>query len=136
YRLRNAPIRARSTGVARASAFAWASSTAAWVPPAARPIGARAGELLRRSVDSAEHGDSLLAELRGFIAQVRAAAGADSFPLSFDSADTWRATLQLGYDWLRVGAHLNAELPIEEARDLLTGHGTQPHPALPRHQAP
>ncbi|MFI9251890.1 hypothetical protein [Streptomyces sp. NPDC053069] len=106
------------------------------LPPAARPIGARAGELLRRSVDSAEHGDSLLAELRGFIAQVRAAAGADSFPLSFDSADTWRATLQLGYDWLRIGAHLDAELPIEEARDLLTGHGTQPQPALPRHQAP
>ncbi|MET9895064.1 hypothetical protein ABZZ47_33605 [Streptomyces sp. NPDC006465] len=100
------------------------------LPPVTAPIAAHAGELLRRGVDSAEHGDALLAELRSYIALVRGAVGADSFPLSFDSADTWRATLQLGHDWLRVGAHLGAELPIEEARDLLAGQGAQPHQAL------
>ncbi|MER5386161.1 hypothetical protein ABT040_38970 [Streptomyces sp. NPDC002688] len=100
------------------------------LPPVTAPIAAHAGELLRRGVDSAQHGDALLAELRSCIALVRGAVGADSFPLSFDSADTWRATLQLGHDWLRVGAHLGAELPIEEARDLLAGQGAQPHQAL------
>ncbi|MGW7260230.1 hypothetical protein [Streptomyces sp. NPDC054834] len=104
------------------------------LPPATGPIGARAGELLRRTVDSAQHGDTLLAELRAYIGQVRDTVGADSFPLSFDSADTWRATLQIGYDWLRIGAHLDAELPIEEARDLLAGNGAQPHRALSRRQ--
>ncbi|MEU6273188.1 hypothetical protein ABZ871_12395 [Streptomyces populi] len=99
------------------------------LPAATGPIGARAGELLGRGVDPAEDGDALRAELRRFIALVRAAMGADSFPLSFDSAHTWRATLQLGHDWLRMGAHLGAELPIEEARDLLAGHGAQPHQA-------
>ncbi|MER5468227.1 hypothetical protein [Streptomyces sp. NPDC002685] len=97
------------------------------LPPATRPIGVRAGELLRRGVDSAEDGDTLLTDLRSYIALVRGAMGADSFPLSFESADTWRATLKLGHDWLRVGAHLGAELPIEEARDLLAGQGAQPH---------
>ncbi|MFF3409158.1 hypothetical protein ACFYW8_23725 [Streptomyces sp. NPDC002742] len=100
------------------------------LPSATRPIGVRAGELLLCAVDSAKDGDALLGELRFFIALVRGAVGADSFPHSFDSADTWRATLQLGHDWLRIGAHLGAELPIEEARDLLAGNGAQPHQAL------
>jgi hypothetical protein len=99
------------------------------LPAATGPIGARAGELLVRGVDSAEDGDALRVELRRFIALVRGAMGADSFPLSFDSAHTWRATLQLGHDWLRMGAHLGAELPVEEARDLLAGNGAQPHQA-------
>ncbi|MCH0571914.1 hypothetical protein I3F60_22100 [Streptomyces sp. MUM 136J] len=99
------------------------------LPPGTAPIGEHAGDLLRRTVDTPEHGDALLTGLRTFIDRVRGAVGADSFPLSFESADTWRATLELGYDWLRIGAHLDAELPIEEARDLLAGHGTQPHQA-------
>ncbi|MFF4536874.1 hypothetical protein [Streptomyces aureus] len=99
------------------------------LPGATGPIGVRARELLARGVRSAEDGDALRAELRRFIALVRGAVGADSFPLSFDSAYAWRATLQLGHDWLRMGAHLGAELPIEEARDLLAGNGAQPHPA-------
>ncbi|MGW1068737.1 hypothetical protein ACWD4F_29990 [Streptomyces aureus] len=99
------------------------------LPEATGPIGVRARELLARGVRSAEDGDALRAELRRFIALVRGAVGADSFPLSFDSAYTWRATLQLGHDWLRMGAHLGAELPIEEARDLLAGNGAQPPPA-------
>jgi predicted nucleotidyltransferase len=100
------------------------------LPPVPRAIGARAGELLRRGVHSADDGDALLAELRSYVSLVRGAQGSDSFPLSFDSADTWRATLRLGHDWLRLGAHLGAELPIEEARDLLAGNGAQPHQAL------
>ncbi|MFJ7965352.1 hypothetical protein [Streptomyces sp. NPDC096324] len=99
------------------------------LPAATVPIGAHAVELLGRGVDSADDGEALRAELRRFIARVRGAVGADSFPLSFDSAYTWRATLQLGHDWLRMGAHLGAELPIEEARDLLAGNGAQPHQA-------
>ncbi|MFD8733876.1 hypothetical protein ACFV06_03035 [Streptomyces sp. NPDC059618] len=99
------------------------------LPAANGPIGVRARELLGRSVESAQDGDALRAELRRFIALVRAAVGADSFPLSFESASTWRATLRLGHDWLRLGAHLGAELPIEEARDLLTANGAQPHQA-------
>ncbi|MEU1519963.1 nucleotidyltransferase domain-containing protein [Streptomyces sp. NPDC005811] len=99
------------------------------LPPATRPIGTRARQLLSRTVDSAQRGDALLTEVRDYVAQVRGTAGADAFPLSFDSADTWRATLELGYDWLRIGAYLDAELPLEEARDLLASNGAQPHQA-------
>ncbi|MGW1287108.1 hypothetical protein ACWD4N_26285 [Streptomyces sp. NPDC002586] len=100
------------------------------LPPATRPIRERAEELLRRTVDSAERGDGLLADLRAYVELVRGTAGADAFPSSFDSADTWRATLELGYDWLRIGAYLDAELPLEEARDLLASNGAQPHQAV------
>ncbi|WP_369362956.1 hypothetical protein AB5L52_06520 [Streptomyces sp. CG4] len=100
------------------------------LPPATRPIRERAEELLRRTVDSAERGDGLLADLRSYVELVRGTAGADAFPSSFDSADTWRATLELGYDWLRIGAYLDAELPLEEARDLLASNGAQPHQAV------
>ncbi|MFI1052632.1 hypothetical protein ACH4U3_44125 [Streptomyces griseoruber] len=99
------------------------------LPPATLPLGTRAGELLRRTIDSPEIGQEVLADLRDYVALVRGTAGADAFPLSFDSADTWRATLELGYDWLRIGAYLDAALPLEEARDLLASNGTQPHQA-------
>lgn len=99
------------------------------LPPATLAIRTRAEELLRRTVVSVEQGDDLLADLRDYIAQVRGTAGADAFPLSFDSADTWRATLELSYDWVRIGAHLDAELPLEEARDLVASNGAQPHQA-------
>ncbi|WP_316745406.1 hypothetical protein [Streptomyces sp. MK7] len=97
------------------------------LPPDTEPIRAHARELLGRTVDSAEYGEAGLADLRAFLTEVRRAAGADAFPSSFDSAGAWRATLELGHDWLRIGAHVDAELPIEEARDLLASHGAQPH---------
>ncbi|MFK4145264.1 nucleotidyltransferase domain-containing protein [Streptomyces sp. NPDC004065] len=97
------------------------------LPPSTGAIRSRARELLARAVASPHDGDAVLEDLRSFVALVRDSAGADAFPASFDSAGAWRATLELGYDWLRVGVHLDATLPIEEARDLLSGHGLQPH---------
>ncbi|MGY6025477.1 hypothetical protein [Streptomyces spinosirectus] len=99
------------------------------LPPAVRPVRARTEELLRRTADPAEYAGDLLTEVRSCVALVRVAAGAAAFPASFGSGDAWRATLQLGYDWLRLGAHLDAQLPIEEARDLLAGQGTASHRA-------
>ncbi|MFG2197073.1 hypothetical protein [Streptomyces sp. NPDC048639] len=100
------------------------------LPEDARPLRARAEQLLRRTIDSPRTGDAVRTELHAVVDLVRQSAGADAFPSSFDSADTWRATLELGYDWLRIGAYLDAQLPIEEARDLLASSGTQPHPAV------
>src|SRR5689334_8952271 len=48
------------------------------LPAATQPIGVHAVELLGHGVDSAEEGDALRAELRRFVARVRAAVGADS----------------------------------------------------------
>lgn len=58
------------------------------------------------------------------------ASGADSsdpFPASFDSRVQWRRTLDISYDWLRIGGYLNSDLPIDEAADLLASGGAQPH---------
>ncbi|MFI6368257.1 AMP-binding protein [Nocardia sp. NPDC050630] len=78
-------------------------------------------------------GDTLagLAELDDFVTRVRwVAAGAETttgFPASFDSREQWRRTLAIGYDWLRIAGYLNTDLPLDEARDLLTSGGQQPH---------
>ncbi|OKI06235.1 hypothetical protein A6A06_37690 [Streptomyces sp. CB02923] len=92
-------------------------------------IRAGAAELEVLTIASDDEGAAALAALDGFVALVRRATGADSFPSSFDSADGWRQTLEIGYDWLRLGAHLNADLPIDEASDLLSSGGAQPHAA-------
>ncbi|MFD4369535.1 AMP-binding protein [Rhodococcus sp. NPDC058521] len=62
-----------------------------------------------------------------FVAAVRQVAGGAEFPASFDSRVTWRRTLDIGYDWLRLGGYLDGTLPIDEARDLLSSGGLQPH---------
>ncbi|MFX0579639.1 AMP-binding protein [Nocardia nepalensis] len=78
-------------------------------------------------------GDTLagLAILDDFVTSVRwVAAGSEAttgFPASFDSREQWRRTLAIGYDWLRIAGYLNTDLPLDEARDLLTSGGQQPH---------
>jgi len=60
-----------------------------------------------------------LEELDRLVVMVRATAGAAGFPSSFGSAAAWQRTIELGHDWLRLAAHLNADLPIQDAADLL-----------------
>lgn len=62
--------------------------------------------------------------LDGLVARVRAYVGAAGFPSSFDSAAEWQRTIELGHDWLRLAAHLDADLPIQDAADLLAPRGT------------
>ncbi|MFF4738644.1 hypothetical protein ACFY2W_22575 [Streptomyces sp. NPDC001262] len=92
-------------------------------------IRAQAPHLESLTIASGAQGTAALAELDGFVALVRGATGAERFPSSFDSSDGWRQTLEVGYDWLRLGAHLNADLPLDEAGDLLSSGGAQPHAA-------
>ncbi|CAM5283283.1 putative protein OS=Streptomyces rimosus subsp. rimosus (strain ATCC / DSM 40260 / JCM 4667 / NRRL 2234) OX=1265868 GN=SRIM_002035 PE=4 SV=1 [Streptomyces rimosus subsp. rimosus] len=91
-------------------------------------IRARAGQLDTLTIASGPQGDAALTALDDFVALVRRATGADRFPF-FDSPDAWRQTLEAGNDWLRLGAHLDADLPIDEAGDLLSSGGAQPHAA-------
>ncbi|MDI5968843.1 hypothetical protein POF50_005705 [Streptomyces sp. SL13] len=90
-------------------------------------IRASAPSLETLTVACDTEGAAALAALDDFVALVRRATGAHSFPSSFGSSDGWRQTLEIGYDWLRLGAHLNADLPIDEASDLLSSGGAQPH---------
>ncbi|QUQ64111.1 nucleotidyltransferase domain-containing protein [Kutzneria sp. CA-103260] len=65
-----------------------------------------------------------LAKLDHLVAAVRGYAGATGFPASFDSAAEWQRTIELGHDWLRLAAHLDADLPIRDAADLFTPRRT------------
>jgi hypothetical protein len=68
----------------------------------------------------------LLGRLDDFVKRTRNASDTILFPSSFDSAQAWQRTLEHGYDWIRLGAFLDADFPIEEARDLITSGGVQP----------
>ncbi|WP_019871801.1 hypothetical protein [Salinispora oceanensis] len=69
----------------------------------------------------------LLALLHEYVTDIRKASGGAAFPSSFDSADGWQRTLDIGYDLLRLGAYLDQQLPLDEAQDLLSSGGVQPH---------
>jgi hypothetical protein len=70
--------------------------------------------------------DLLLSRLDDFVKRTREVSDAVTFPSSFVSAQAWQRTLEHGYDWIRLGAFLDADFPIEEARDLITSGGLQP----------
>ncbi|WP_405161725.1 AMP-binding protein [Nocardia sp. NBC_01499] len=85
-----------------------------------------------RQVRFSETGDTAtgIAVLDDFVTLVRLVAAdpaAAGFPASFDSREQWRRTLAIGYDWLRIAGYLDTDLPLDEARDLLTSGGQQPH---------
>jgi hypothetical protein len=97
------------------------------LPDEVEPIRALAAAIDTAVLDSAERAAEIVPELQRLVQLTRAATGSLVFPSSFDSADAWERTLALGYDWLRLGAYLDADLPIDEARDLLASGGRQPH---------
>lgn len=72
----------------------------------------------------AERAPVSLSDLDRLVATVRALTGAAGFPSSFDSAEDWQRTIEVGHDWLRLAAHLDADLPIRDAADLLAARGT------------
>jgi acyl-CoA synthetase (AMP-forming)/AMP-acid ligase II len=74
----------------------------------------------------AEEASSKIALLDDLVRRVRAFSGCE-FPASFHSREQWRQTLESGYNWLRMGSYLKADLPLDEARDLLESGGRQPH---------
>ncbi|WP_194819069.1 nucleotidyltransferase domain-containing protein [Nocardia sp. XZ_19_385] len=85
----------------------------------------RFSRIIREGTDP-EAGLAVLDEFAGLVRWV-AGGGAVSFPSSFDSREQWSRTLAISYEWLRLAAYLDTELPLDEARDLLTTGGQQPH---------
>lgn len=71
-------------------------------------------------------GERMLRRLDQFVKWTRNVSDASLFPASFVSVEAWQETLELGYDWIRLGAYLHADFPIEEARDLVNSGGRQP----------
>jgi hypothetical protein len=78
-------------------------------------------------IDSRQAATAVADSLSAFVRKSREVSSATSFPSSFESEDQWHRTLAIGYDWIRIGAYLDSEFPIEEARDLFTTGGAQPH---------
>lgn len=78
-------------------------------------------------VEDREQAETALRALDDLMPRLRDATGREMFPSSFTSADGWRSTLDVGYDWVRLGGYLDSDFPLEEARDLIASGGRQPH---------
>jgi hypothetical protein len=97
------------------------------LPKEFREVRELARDLENVAITSAIEAESATAMVERFVSLVRSETGAGLFPASFLSAQQWQATLDLGHDWLRLGAFFDADLPLDEARDLLVSGGVQPH---------
>ncbi|MGW0247796.1 nucleotidyltransferase domain-containing protein [Nocardia goodfellowii] len=86
----------------------------------------RFSRILREGTDP-EAGLAVLDEFAGLVRWVAGGGATNGFPSSFDSREQWSRTLAISYEWLRLAAYLDTELPLDEARDLLTTGGRQPH---------
>lgn len=79
---------------------------------------------LEREVQAGELDSKLpqatLELLEDFVEMIRRDTFGEDFPACFLDDNGWNRTLEIGYDWVRLGAYLDAEFPIEEAHDLLT----------------
>jgi hypothetical protein len=78
-------------------------------------------------VEDAAAAEATLATIDGIVAEMREATKSTSFPSCFDSAESWQRTLDIGYDWVRLGAYLDADFPLSMIRDLLASSGQQPN---------
>ncbi len=85
-------------------------------------------ELERCSIGSDVDARNRLALADELALRLRSRGGEAQFPASFDTASGWRGTIHAAYDWINLGAHLDARFPqtahgghgtAEEARDLL-----------------
>lgn len=91
---------------------------------------AQVREIMRRLVGigqpenttQARHTFGLVKEL---VDSAREAMGFQEFPRSFETSATWHTTTDIGYDWVRIGAYLDSDFPIEEAHDLLSRQGAE-----------
>ena len=86
-------------------------------------------ELERCSIACEEQARERLELADDVARRLRSRGGESQFPASFDTASGWRGTIRAAYDWVNLGAHLDARFPqtahgghgtAEEARDLLS----------------
>lgn len=78
-------------------------------------------------IESEENASECINKIKSIIRTVRRYINADVFPDCFSSEKKWQDALDIGYDWVRLGAYVDSNFPIEEARDLLSTGGKQPH---------
>ncbi|MFY1632136.1 DUF6001 family protein [Solwaraspora sp. WMMB335] len=97
------------------------------LPGGYRRIRVLAERLYATSATTEEEAGGLLTVMGEYVAEIRTASGGEAFPSSFESAHGWQRTLDIGYDLLRLGAYLDQQLPLDEAQDLLSSGGVQPH---------
>ncbi|WP_156686410.1 AMP-binding protein [Mycobacterium sp. Marseille-P9652] len=94
--------------------------------PGHRDLARTARDLVHLPIRDRDGALRAQSELDTFVARVRQATGGEAFPASFASREEWQRTLRRGYQWLRMGAYLDADVELDETRDLLASGGAQP----------
>ena len=70
-------------------------------------------------VTNKEEAERLLSATDDAIDRVRDVTAGSLFPSSFVTPEEWRETLELVYDWVRLGAYVDSAFPLEEAHDVV-----------------
>jgi len=83
-------------------------------------------------VDDERSAREALAAVEEVVERMRGQLGAARFPSSFADAAGWRSTLETFYDWVRIGAHLDSDFPLDDLRDVLMSVDQRRAPAAPR----
>jgi len=80
-------------------------------------------QLIRRALASRDL-DRAWSSCLELIAWTRQMTGGESFPSSFESLRAWQHTVSVGYDWIRLGAYVEASFPAREAQEVLSLRST------------
>jgi hypothetical protein len=88
--------------------------------PEWRALAELGAEIEATAIDDDAGAERVLARVRDFLDELRRVPGGVEFPPAFETAADWQHVLDIGYDWVRFGAHVDSAFPLEEARDLLS----------------
>ena len=77
-------------------------------------------------IDCRDTAQQMLDTLDELVRDIRDLTGTSLFPSCFSSPEEWQRAIDIGYDWITLGAHLDADFPLDEARDIIATGGTQP----------
>jgi hypothetical protein len=67
-----------------------------------------------------------LEQLDTLVGVARETTWTSRFPHCFSNPRDWQRAIDIGYDWIILGAFLDADFPLDEARDVIATGGQQP----------
>lgn len=77
-------------------------------------------------IDNETSAQEALERLDALVCAIRDMTRTSLFPRCFSTAGAWQRAIDIGYDWIILGAYLDADFPLDEARDVIATGGQQP----------
>jgi hypothetical protein len=79
--------------------------------------------VVRLEIDGEDDADQAVSAVTALVTDMQAILHGSAVPASFKSAANWRRTVEVAYEWARLGAYVGARFPVARGRDLLRSPG-------------